>query len=128
MVDNNIISTASYARQRLRGTLLLNMDIKKAYDNVPLSVLDEMISSRCNDPEVLDQWKRELMDLKTLNYRVSNATDILRTDGLPQGSELAPLLFNYYTTIILQDPAIQNTIGRYGLTLQIYADNWIITK
>lgn len=98
-------------------------DIVKAYDNVDLTILDNFLCQKINDPLVALQWKDELADLKTININV-NGEIIQRTKGLPQGSKLGPLLFNMYTEYILS--TISNIIENYNAKLFIYADNWAI--
>ena len=98
-------------------------DIVKAYDNVDLTILDNFLCQKINDPLVRMQWNDELADLKTININV-NGEIIQRTKGLPQGSKLGPLLFNMYTEYILS--TISNIIENNNAKLFIYADNWVI--
>jgi len=96
-------------------------DITKAYDNVNLDKLDEIIREMNPPADVLEEWQDELKDLKTLNMNVSGVC-IKRSNGLPQGSELAPGLFNIYTTYILNHIEIP-----FYLDVAIFADNWVIS-
>ena len=96
-------------------------DITKAYDNVNLDKLDEIIREMNPPADVLEEWQDELEDLKTLNMNVSGVC-IKRSNGLPQGSELAPGLFNIYTTYILNHIEIP-----FYLDVAVFADNWVIS-
>jgi hypothetical protein len=96
-------------------------DVRKAYDNVDLDHLDRMIRYECQDEFIIQQWEEQYLDMMALNMDV-NGYLIKRTKGLPQGSELAPVLFNFYTTIILRDLKLADDVD-YG----IFADNWVFT-
>ena len=96
-------------------------DITKAYDNVDLDLLDQIIRKMNPPADVLEEWQDELNDLKTLNMNVSGVC-IKRSNGLPQGSELAPGLFNIYTTYILNHIDIP-----FYLDVAVFADNWVIS-
>jgi hypothetical protein len=73
--------------------------------------------------DVWDQWCHEYADLKVLNMNVSGKL-IKRVNGLPQGSELAPALFNIYTTHMLEKLNKINLL--IDLDLAIFADNWVL--
>lgn len=77
----------------------------------------------CDSPIVLEEWANELRDLTQLNMMIGDV-EIKRTNGLPQGSELAPGLFNIYTTYILKKTKehIDDSID-----IMIFADNWIFS-
>lgn len=72
---------------------------------------------------MLDQWKQEYRDLNMLNMNVFGQ-QIKRKNGLPQGSELAPALFNIYTTWILRDLDARGMLENFDVA--IFADNWVI--
>ena len=100
---------------------MIIFDIIKAYDYVNLEMLNQLILSKCNDTEVLLEWKHQLQDMFMINMNVSGIK-INRTRGVPQGSELSPFLFNFITSCMLEeiDKVLLDT------KINIYADNWII--
>jgi hypothetical protein len=95
-------------------------DIKKAYDNVSLDSLDTFMKEYCSEEYVLEEWKNELSDMRMLNMDI-NGEILYRTKGLPQGSELAPLLFNFYLTRIMAEIRFETEIEYYA-----YADNMVV--
>ena len=106
-------------------TLLAFVDVKKAYDNVDLDILDKIIRSMHPPEDVLQEWNDEYFDLKMLNMDVCG--DIVkRSNGLPQGSELAPALFNIYTTYILNELEKTFPSDEYNYEVGVFADNWVL--
>jgi hypothetical protein len=96
-------------------------DIKKAYDNVSLDSLDAFIKEEIyGDAWLSEEWQRELQDMRMLNMDI-NGEIILRTRGLPQGSELAPALFNYYLTRVLEEVNFDTNIEYFA-----FADNMVV--
>ena len=106
------------------GSWFAFVDISKAYDNVDLDILNQAILSLNPPQNVLEQWRQELRDLRMLNMNVFG-TEIKRKNGLPQGSELAPALFNIYTTRILRD-LDENGLLDNQVQVAIFADNWVL--
>lgn len=107
------------------STLLAFVDVKKAYDNVDLDILNRIIISMHPPEDVLMEWYDEYEDLKMLNMDVCG--DIIkRSNGLPQGSELAPALFNIYTTYILEQLEILFPSEEYNYQVAVFADNWVL--
>ena len=105
------------------SNLFAFVDISKAYDNVDLDKLHEIMNELHPPQDVWDQWCHEYADLKVLNMNVSGKL-IKRVNGLPQGSELAPALFNIYTTHMLRKLEKINLL--VDLELAIFADNWVL--
>jgi hypothetical protein len=85
---------------------LIAINVHKAYDFISLYILDQFIE---NDPNFTnsekEEWQEELKDLSALNMDISGNI-ICRFQGIPQDSELAPYLLNYYMSRILEDPII----------------------
>ena len=99
------------------GVRVAFADITKSYDNVDLDKLKRIILEMNPPDEVRLEWEDELRDLRTLNMDVSGVC-IKRSNGLPQGSELAPGLFNIYTTYILNHLTVSDQIE-----IAVFADN-----
>lgn len=98
-------------------------DVEKAYDHVNLNILNDAMHDLCDSPFVLQEWADEMRDLTQLNMMIGDI-EIKRTNGLPQGSELAPGLFNIYTTYILKKT--KNLLDD-SIDVMIFADNWIFS-
>ena len=97
---------------------LVVLNIYKAYDNVNLDIIDPYIPD-----EVREEWmnaKRHLQINKNIN-----GGSIKPTKGISQGSELATVILNFLTTIILKDPLFKKEIEPYW-KFAIYTDNWTI--
>lgn len=106
--------------------ILIYFDIKKAYDNVDIDLLNYFIA---NDPdidlEIKRLWINEYFDIK--NYLIAIGPNVLyRQYGLAQGSLLSPMLFNYYISKIITQPNIERYTYDANFKLFIYADNILI--
>ena len=103
---------------------LIALGVHKAYDSVMLYMLDSFIQ---NDPYFTnsekEEWQEEVKDFSALNIDISG-NNIYRFQGIPQDSELAPYLLNYYMSRILEDPIIIKLLNDCEIT--IYADNIFI--
>ena len=106
--------------------ILIYFDLNKAYDNVNIDLLNDLIA---NDPEISPELKRlwipEYFAIK--NYILSIGSKILyRKIGLAQGSSISPMLFNYYVSKILETNALYRYINDPNIKTYIYADNILI--
>jgi hypothetical protein len=57
--------------------------MKKAYDNVSLTKLDDIMHELIHESDVLEEWNNEYQDLLQLNIALDEDHVIKRTDGLP---------------------------------------------
>ena len=105
---------------------LIALNVHKAYESVMLYILDQFIQ---NDIYFTDfekeEWQAEVEDLKASNIDISG-NNIYSSQGIPQDSELAPYLLNYYMSRILEDPIIIKLLKDCEFT--IYADNIFIVN
>lgn len=91
------------------NTLLKFVDVAKTYYHINLFKLEEIIREMNPPPDVLMKWEDKFQDLQVLNMDVSGVC-IKRRNRLPQGSELAPGLFNIYITYILEHLNISHEV------------------
>ena len=105
---------------------LIALNVHKAYDSIMLYILDQFIQndSYFTNSEK-EEWQEELKDLSALNTDFSG-NNIYRSQGIPQDSELAPYLLNYYMSRILEDPVVVELLQDCEIT--IYADNIFIAN
>ena len=104
--------------QLKKPVTLVVLDIYKIYDNVNLDIIDPYIPD-----EFSEEWINEKRNLQT-NMNAKGETT-KPTKGIPQGLELAPVIINFLTTIILKDPLFKNEIEPYW-KVTIYEGNWTI--
>jgi hypothetical protein len=135
MKDKNVQTKINIHVDKLPETLfgnlkqhkyLIALNVHKAYDSVMLYILDQFIQ---NDPYFTisekEEWQEEIKDLNALNMNISgNIINI--SQGIPQDSELAPYLLNYYMSRILEDPIIIKLLNDCEIT--IYEDNICIVN
>ena len=90
--------------------LVTFLDIKSAYDDVQIHILCNILS-RLKVPSKLINFISALMSERNMHFFNNNKIIESRTcnKGLPQGSSLAPLLYNLYTSAI--DSAIGNAVN-----------------
>ncbi len=100
-------------------SLLVLVDLSAAFDtidhNIILNRLENFVGIRGN---VLAWFKSYLSDrhqFVALNEEVSYRSQVKY--GVPQGSELGPLLFTLYML------ALGNIIRKYGVSFHCYADD-----
>ena len=106
--------------------ILIYFDLNKAYDNVNIDLLNDLIANDSEiNPELKRLWIPEYFAIK--NYILSIGSKILyRKIGLAQGSSLSPMLFNYYVSKILETNALYRYINDPNIKTYIYADNILI--
>lgn len=100
--------------------ILLILDVYKAFDNIDLDYLDNIIKNKISNSIALEQWINLSNCYKALvkNY---DGNYVANENGLPQGSYLAPTLFNFAMSKILQDWSKISEIDiKY---IYIFADN-----
>ena len=115
LVQNDILK----ALDRRHGVILILLDMSAAFDTVDHDVLVTRLVQRFGVTGCAIAWiKSYLADRSqsvNINGGVSNDTPL--AFGVPQGSELGPILFSIYTT------PIGDIIRRHQLNFHLYADD-----
>lgn len=105
------------------------LDIKAAYDNVLLTVLEDKLF-KLNVPIILTKFIMNMLRARIINLYLDDGTKLSRTlwRGLPQGSVLSPLLYNVYTYDL--EYSLNNTVKvlQYADDLLLYTVNNSIQK
>lgn len=118
----------AYAQKNQMASVFL--DIKGAFDSVSIEILSNKLHSR-GLPPLLNNILYNLLSEKQLNFSCGNLS-VNRTSfmGLPQGSCLSPLLYNFYVSDIdrcltgnctlrqLADDGVVSVVGSRAADLQ----------
>lgn len=117
---DSMMDAISRARARKLTTVCVS-DIKGFYDNIPWSVLDQVIDELPADAGVRSQLKALIrVDVR----RVEDGTVVRRERGVPQGLPISPILANL--ALAAFDKAVAATCGKLGCIIRRYADDIIL--
>eukprot|EP01022_Parablepharisma_sp_SALTPOND_P026194 TRINITY_DN6230_c0_g1_i10.p1 TRINITY_DN6230_c0_g1~~TRINITY_DN6230_c0_g1_i10.p1 ORF type:complete len:652 (+),score=58.84 TRINITY_DN6230_c0_g1_i10:95-1957(+) len=122
----NIIDLKNWMTKRIeakRPSVILYVDIKKAYDHVIRRILLEKLSRIVTDEEALDIYR---CLLSNTSLRIGET--VMETNvGVPQGAILSPLMFNVYINECLEslEKTIKTGDDNDGIVLA-YADNILV--
>ena len=118
--DCNLAKTMIYYKsKKLKLNKGLLIDIRKAYDSVNRSILKESIIKEFSMAE--SDFLIYFIDIYENLKMVINNEEIIPKRGLPQGSALSPLFFNFYINGAL------NEINKIdNISAQAYADDLIL--
>lgn len=108
----------AFAKKEQMASIFL--DVKGAFDSVCIEVLADKLH-KSGLPPLLNNFLYNLLSEKQMNFIHGNVT-ITRSSfmGLPQGSCLSPLLYNFYVNAI--DSCLDN-----GCTIRQLADDCVVS-
>ena len=92
---------------------LVSFDIRKAYDSVDIGLLTKNLWQlvRSKDEEVIIKF---VVDELKSQHIALDGTIYHRGRGLPQGSTLSPLLFNFYLEMLLKDTNVNKKLIKFA--------------
>lgn len=99
--------------------IVVLLDLSAAFDTIDHRILlEKLLKDYCIDGKVL-QWMESYLQSRPFCVKIDDAMSSLLEliFGVPQGSLLGPILF------ILYIKALQMIAAKYGLDIQIYADD-----
>jgi len=103
-------------------TVLLSLDLNKAFDTVPTPLLIKKLM-HTELPINYIKWLANFLTGRTAKVKFQNFLSVKRNfrNGVPQGAVLSPLLFNFYVSDFPQDPSI--TTISYADDINILSSN-----
>ncbi|CAK1604114.1 unnamed protein product [Parnassius mnemosyne] len=117
----SLLSDLKYANNNNKSSVCVFLDIEGAFDNVDPGILVQVLSD-IGIPGILCQWLFNFLIDRTLYIRHNNILHGPRrvSKGTMQGATLSPLLYNIYTSQIL------NFVNIEGVNILQFADDLVI--
>lgn len=112
----NMVKQLEQNKREKYYTVVISMDLEKAFDRVNTDTLINMMSSMGFDDKYLYWIYQMLTNRKLILQNNEFKANIILNDGVPQGDVLSPLLFNLYTSKI-------HTFQREDIRILQYADD-----
>lgn len=115
---NALISHIKQAKRDNEVVIATFLDLTKAFDNVSIAKLLEILNN-INTPPELSNWIYQYLRKRKIILKLANGKEIIKTTnkGLPQGCPLSPVLFNVYTMKI-------HSLADYDRIFFQYADDF----
>lgn len=118
----NVIYRLEQNKIKKLKSLMIFIDVEKAFDNININKLLIVLEKLNFKPEIINWLQQFLTDRKIMMYSENKRQSIISSKGLPQGSVLSPILFNIFTSSIHQ---LTNNFKNKVELLQ-YADDFSI--
>lgn len=120
-----LLSTIEWNKNNKKHQLLLTVDFSKAFDKVDRITLMKILENYKLDENIIN-WINNFLSNRTMILHGENFSEQITTcEGLPQGSCIAPLLFNLYTTQLHSISSDQTQILQFAddFTIMIQTDH-----
>lgn len=116
---NMLIAKINHSKNKKHFSLCTFLDLSKAFDNVNIEKLLNILKEKKFPDELID-WCYYYLRKRTVKIIMNDGTEIERitNKGLPQGCPLSPILFNIYTSSI-------HELAEEGVLIQ-FADDFAI--